>query len=72
MSQLRNLSASRPGGQRFHVPKALEKIAANEDGVSNIYRGIQIENDPMEREIYVACPFCKQKVFDSGLENDVQ
>ena len=32
------------------------------------FNGIQIDNDPLEREIYVMCPDCSLKVFDSGLE----
>lgn len=35
-------------------------------------QGIRIENDPLEREIYVKCPGCSRKVFDSGLENELE
>ena len=35
-------------------------------------QGIKIENDPLEREIYVKCPGCSRKVFDSGLENELE
>jgi hypothetical protein len=31
-----------------------------------------IDGDPLEREIYVQCPLCKHRVFDSGLENQLQ
>ena len=37
----------------------------------NIYQGIKIENDPLEREIYAKCPLCTYKVFDSGLSNEL-
>lgn len=40
-------------------------------GQRTIYQGIQIDNDPLEREIYVKCPVCSHGVFDSGLENDL-
>ena len=35
-------------------------------------QGIKIENDPLEREIYAKCPGCGGKVFDSGLENELE
>jgi len=38
-------------------------------GKSSLYQGIKIENDPLEREIYVKCPACFHRVFDSGLDN---
>ena len=38
---------------------------------NSIYQGIKIENDPLEREIYVKCPACCHRVFDSGLENSL-
>ena len=40
-------------------------------GQKNVFKGIKIDNDPLEREIYVRCPSCNHKVFDSGLENEL-
>ena len=40
-------------------------------GQKNLFQGIKIDNDPLEREIYVRCPACNNKVFDSGLENQL-
>ena len=37
----------------------------------NLFRGIKIEQDPLEREIYVKCPACDMRIFDSGLENEL-
>jgi len=37
----------------------------------SIFQGIKLENDPLEREIYVRCPVCTSKVFDSALENEL-
>ena len=49
---------------------SLNKII-NNDKNKQVYKGIKIANDPLERDIYVACPACVNKVFDSGLEQDL-
>jgi len=51
--------------------KESKESAPAEGGLNNLYQGIKIENDPMEREIYVKCPSCNRKVFDSGLSNNL-
>ncbi len=50
---------------------SIKKII-NEDHHTKLYKGIKISNDPIERDIYVSCPFCNTKVFDSGLESELQ
>lgn len=37
-----------------------------------MYLGVHLDVDPLEREVYVNCPFCKHEVFDAGLENDLE
>ena len=56
-----NLQATRSG----------ETNKGGSGGQKNVFKGIKIDNDPLEREIYVRCPSCNHKVFDSGLENEL-
>ncbi len=41
-------------------------------GGESIFKGIRLQNDIQEREIYIKCPGCNGKVFDSGLDNNLK
>ena len=63
------------GSQRKKQPVEGAKSSDNpkvaNSGQKNMFSGIKIDNDPLEREIYVRCPSCHHKVFDSGLDKEL-
>jgi hypothetical protein len=66
-------SSNSGGGKISSASAAHKKNSQNQgSGQKSVYQGIKIENDPLEREIYIKCPFCSYRVFDSGLENELQ
>lgn len=44
----------------------LEHVKGTNDG---LFGGSRIDIDPAERDIFAKCPYCRSRVFDSGLAN---
>ena len=61
------------GGQKKKQVNAAGRAEASRktagSGQMTTFQGIKIDNDPLEREIYVRCPACGNRVFDSALDN---
>jgi len=60
------------GGSGSNKKPTSSKNKMQNPNKRNVFQRIQIDNEPIEREIYVKCPACFCKVFDSGLENELQ